>query len=155
MQTALSPTPETLDGNTVHRQYPNLIPRVFSEADYQAAQEARKEKFKNWAELGLRQHFADEAWMRDHIKAAGLRAPYRGEPATATRLRGLLHHAGIHSPEIFEAVGTTLSGYLKLNPNLPLWAALALVLEATEKFTVTASGLSQGEGALTNVATHP
>lgn len=96
-----------------------------------AAHSAKKAKRESWSELKLRQDFADEAFMRDHIKAAGLRAPVRTEPATQPRLRSLLHQAGVTAGDANEATGTTLSGYLKRNPSLPLWAALALVLEAT------------------------
>lgn len=114
--------------------------------DLFAANAARAAKLAKWAKLDLRQEFADEIFMRNHIRAAGLRAPIRAEPATTSRLRTLLHRAGIHAPEANEAVGTTASGYLKLNLSLPLWAALALVLEATGKFTVAALGLSREEG---------
>ena len=113
--------------------------------DLVAANAARATKLAEWAALDLRQDFADKTFMRNHIKAAGLRAPNRTEPATTPRLRTQLHRAGIHAPEANEAVGTTVSGYLKLNPRFPLWAALALVLEATGKFTVAASGMSQDE----------
>ena len=114
--------------------------------DLVAANAARAAKLAEWAALDLRQDFADETFMRNHIKAAGLRAPNRAEPATTSRLRTQLHRAGIHAPEANEGVGTTVSGYLKQNPRLPLWAALALVLEATGKFTVAALGLSREEG---------
>jgi hypothetical protein len=114
--------------------------------DLAAIDAARAAKLAKWAALDLRQSFVDETFMRNHIRAAGLRAPNRAEPATTPRLRTQLHRAGVHAQEANEAVGATLSNYLKLNLNLPLWAALALVLEATGKFTVTASGLSQEEG---------
>ena len=95
----------------------------------------KKTKREGWADLNLRQDFADSAWMKLHITTAGLRAPYWKEPASATRLRSMLHKAGIDGTTTKEAIGTTLGGYLTLNPLLPLWAALALVLEATGQFT--------------------
>jgi len=109
---------------------------AYQTGDLAAAREARKVKVAGWATLHLRQHFVDEVWMRDHIKTAGLRSPNQMEPATVTRLRSLLKRAKINGHEIKEVLGTTLSGYLKLNPLLPLWAALALVLEATGGFIV-------------------
>lgn len=92
------------------------------------------EKSTEGLSLGLRQTWADEAFMRQHIKAAGLRAPIHHEPATATRLRSLLRRAGVSGVESAESVGTSLAGFLTLNPRLPLWVALALVLEATGRF---------------------
>ena len=103
--------------------------------DLAAANAARAAKLTKWAKLDLRQGFADEAFMRSHIKVTGLRAPNNMEPGTTSRLRSLLRRADIHAPEITEALATTLSGYLMLNPSLPLWAALALVLEATGRFS--------------------
>ena len=38
--------------------------------------------------------------------------------------------------EIKEVFGTTLNGYLKLNPLLPLLAAFTLVLEVTRRLIV-------------------
>ena len=115
--------------------------------DLEAARQARAAKLAKWATLDLRQDFDDSAFMRNHIKAAGLRAPIWTEPASTPRLRILLHLAGVDAPEANEALGTTLSGYLKLNEGLPLWAALALVLEAVGRFTAAALALSQGEDA--------
>ena len=131
--------------------YSGLIPqnpthlRPFNALASATAHAARKAKRESWSELNLRQNFADETFMRNHIKAAGLRAPVRAEPATQPRLRYLLQQAGVKAGDANDAVGTTLSGYLKLNPSLPLWAALALVLESTNRFTADACGLPQGE----------
>ena len=109
--------------------------RGIQAGDLAAANAARAAKLTKWAKLDLRQGFADEAFMRSHIKVTGLRAPNNMEPGTTSRLRSLLRRADIHAPEITEALATTLSGYLMLNPSLPLWAALALVLEATGRFS--------------------
>ena len=92
-----------------------------------------------WNLLNLRQDFADESWMRGHIKAAGLKSPHYLEPASVTRLRSLLKRAKVAPQHIQDSLGTTLAGYLKLNPSLPLWAALALVLEATGQFNASSS----------------
>jgi hypothetical protein len=97
--------------------------------------EARTVKRAAWATLDLRQHWADAAWLRAHLTAAGLRVTVSCEPATALRMKAKLRSIGIHSPEVQAAVGMSLTAYLKSNPRLPLWAALALVLEATGRFT--------------------
>ena len=97
-----------------------------------AAQRANRE---HWATLDLRQQWADAAWMREHLKSAGLIVRNSAEPATVRRLKSLLRSVGVHGPEILDSVGRDLEGFLLLNPNLPLWAALALVLEATGRFT--------------------
>ena len=125
-------------------QKPGRFPGLhgFPSGDLEAAREALSLKRTGWAALDLRQQFADGAWMRCHIKAAGLRAPISIEPATVTRLRSCLKRAGVQGVEILDSLGTTLTGYLKLNPSLPLWAALALVLEATGRFTAKAYDLS-------------
>ena len=73
--------------------------------------------------------------MRDHLRAAHLIVKSNLEPATVERLRSLLRRVGIHDPDVQECVGTDLKGYLEKNPDLPLWAALALILEATGGFT--------------------
>ena len=104
-------------------------------ASADAARRAYHAKRLGWATLPLRQAFADEAFMREHIKAAGLRSPIATEPATVSRLRTHLTRAGVFAPEIQASVGTTLAGYLEMNPMLSLWAALGLVLEATGRFS--------------------
>jgi hypothetical protein len=132
MQTVPTPPPINFSGLFVQKSQQT---NPFSDLSRAAAREALRSKREDWAELDLRQDFADEAWMKQHIKASGLRVPYWKEPATATRLRSLLHKAGINGTTTNEALGTTLGGYLELNPLLPLWAALALVIEATGLFT--------------------
>lgn len=90
-----------------------------------------EEQRREWATLTLRQQWADEAWMRAHLQAAGIRVADDREPATVSRLRLKLGRAGITPSEAREAVGGTLGEYLRMNPGLPLWAALALIVEAT------------------------
>ena len=112
----------------------------FPVGDPDAARKAYRDKRAEWAKLDLhadtrlRQIWADETFMRAHISAAGLRVSDNIEPATVTRLRSLLRKVGIQGPEIGASVGTDLVGFLKLNPLLPLWAAVALVLESTGRF---------------------
>lgn len=96
---------------------------------------ALKAKREQWASLNLRQTWADEAFMRDHLRAAQLIVANNLEPATVNRLRSLLRRVGIHGPDVQDCVGTDLKGYLEKNPDLPLWAALALILEASGGFT--------------------
>ena len=103
--------------------------------DPDAAREAYLAKRAEWAKLTLRQDWPDEQYMRGHLRAAGLRSPDRAEPATVGRLRSLLRRAGIDGIETVASVGTSLAGFLTLNPSLPLWAAAALVLESVGRFT--------------------
>ena len=119
--------------------------RVFTAADAEAAKQARRAQLDKWATLSLKQNFADENFMLGQIKAAGMSSPNRSEPACPGRLRSLLARAGVYGIETNEALGTTLPGYLTLNPGLPLWAALALVLEATGRFTPAGYSKAQGE----------
>ena len=90
---------------------------------------------EQWASLNLRQTWADEAFMRDHLRAARLIVANNLEPATVKRLRSLLRRAGLRESDVRDCVGTNLTGYLEKNQNLPLWAALALILEASGGFT--------------------
>ena len=103
--------------------------------DHAAMLEARRAKLAGWATLGLRQAWADAGWLRGHLAVAGLRVSVSNEPATVARMKAKLRSVGVMSPEIQESVGMTLAGFLKANPKLPLWVALAMVLEATGRFT--------------------
>lgn len=96
---------------------------------------SRREQLQHWATLDLRQDWADEAWMLEHLKAAGVRVASRQEPATVARMRAKLRAVGVLSPQIIDAIGMPLGQYLQRNPKLPLWAALALVLEALGTYT--------------------
>jgi hypothetical protein len=120
------------------------LPKSIPTGNLDAARLAYRLKVESWKSLELRQTFADEDFMRSHIKAAGLRSPHNQEPATSGRLHQLLFKAGLRGMEVRDAIGTTLPKYLALNPSLPLWAALAQVLEATGKFTQKAYELSKG-----------
>ena len=102
--------------------------------------QARQARVAEWAALTLRQQWADESFMRDHLRAAGVRIGRNLEPATTTRLRSVLRGVGIQGPETQEAVGCGPEKFLALNPSLPLWAAVALVLEATGRFSVAVAG---------------
>jgi hypothetical protein len=48
-----------------------------------------------WAKLPLRQTWADEAHMREHLSVAGIRIASNVEPATAPRVRQLLRRVDI------------------------------------------------------------
>jgi hypothetical protein len=115
------------------------------QGDLSQALAAKKAKREQWAALDLnedtrlRQQWADEGWMRDHLKAAGLVVRNSAEPATVPRLKSLLRRLGVNGPEIMESVGKDLAGFLTMNPRLPLWAALALVLELTGRFAPTSA----------------
>jgi len=73
--------------------------------------------------------------MRGHLKVAGVRVAASTEPATVSRIKAKLRAVGVQSSEVQEAVGMPLGRFLKANPRLPLWAALALVLESIGRFT--------------------
>ncbi len=109
--------------------------RAFPQGNLSAAVTARQKRRAEWATLDLRQQWADETFMRQHLASAGPRVADSSEPATVTRLKALLRRVGILTPDVLEYVGTDLPGFLKLNPKLPLWAALALILEASGKYT--------------------
>lgn len=110
-------------------------PSTLSPVSLETARDAQCANRAVWATLTLRQHWADATWMRAHLKVAGLIVSHSTEPATVRRLKSLLRRVGVLGPDIANVIGTDLTGYLRMNPGLPLWAALALLLEATGKFT--------------------
>ena len=75
--------------------------------------------------------------MRGHLRVAGILVTVSVEPATEPRIKAKLRQVGVFGKEIKEATGMTVNEYLKSNPNLPLWAGLALILESTGRFTPT------------------
>lgn len=103
--------------------------------DQDKAQASRIAMRHEWASLNLRQEWVDTDFMRGHLKVAGVKVASSAEPATVQRMKAKLRALGIHSPEVQEAIGMHLSRFLEVNPRLPLWAALALVLESTGRFT--------------------
>ena len=112
--------------------------KAFPSGDPLAAAQAYGRKKAEWAKLPLRQQWADESFMREHLRAAGVRIVNNTEPATRARVRSLLRRAGVQGTETTASVGTDLAGYLLRNPMLPLWAAVSLILEATGRFTARA-----------------
>ena len=144
-------TMNTITSNSVPTPHPCLLipslpnlaatraPRKsFPSGDPLAAAQAYGKKKAEWAKLPLRQQFADEGVMREHLSTAGLRIINSTEPASVTRVRCLLRRAGVQGPETEASIGTDIAGYLTLNPLLPLWAAVALILEATGRFAAQA-----------------
>jgi len=103
--------------------------------DHAKAYAAQQAKRQHWASLNLRQEWADTAFMRGHLKVAGVRVAASTEPATVSRIKAKLRAVGVQSSEVQEAIGMPLGRFLKVNPGLPLWAALALVLESIGRFT--------------------
>ena len=103
--------------------------------DLNAAVDAQQAKRAEWATLKLRQTWADAPYMREHLRQAGLIVRNNGEPATERRMKVLLRRVGIYAPEVRDSVGSDLTSFLGSNPGLPLWAAVAHVLEATGRFT--------------------
>jgi hypothetical protein len=102
--------------------------------------DTQKRQRAAWATLDLRQDWADSVWLRAHLTGAGLRVATSNEPATVARVKAKLRGIGVQSAEIQAAVGMTVAGFLKANPRLPLWAALAMVLEAAGRFTPANGG---------------
>lgn len=128
-----APTPLPVLEETIQAQRdPHPIPFGLDPRKTHAALAAKR---KHWASLNLRQEWADTAFMRGHLKVAGVKVGASTEPATVQRMKAKLRAVGIHSPEIQEAIGMTLGRFLEVNPRLPLWAALALVLESIGRFT--------------------
>lgn len=109
--------------------------KPFGAPESRVARAAAHAKRQQWAALNLRQQWADEDFMRGHLRVAGIRITVNSEPATAKRVKAKLREVGVHSPEVQTAVGMSLPKWLAANPRLPLWAALALVLEGTGRFT--------------------
>lgn len=103
--------------------------------DQDKARASRLAMRHEWASLNLRQEWANTDFMRGHLRVAGVKVGASTEPATVQRMKAKLRAIGIHSPEVHEAVGMPLSRFLEVNPRLPLWAALALVLESLGTFT--------------------
>ena len=116
---------------------------TFSAEQREAGKLVRLEKLALWATLDTRQAFVDERYMRSIVQAAGLNCPMRNEPASVARLRSLLRRIDIGGVETREAIGLSIEQFLVLNPNLPLWAALSMVLELTGKFDDKAAILAQ------------
>ena len=131
-----APTPLPLQVKSLGAQ--REAPAIDPEA-YRRGLDTQKQQKAVWATADLRQDWADAGWLRAHLTVARLRVAVSGEPATVARMKTKLRSIGIQSPEVQEAVGMTLAGFLKANPRLPLWVALAMVLEATGRFTPTAS----------------
>jgi len=144
MQTTPTPSGVSTEGFPQDIPATNTTPRGILNGDPEAARFAYRAQVESWKLLDTRQDFADSIFMKAHIKAAGLRAPNQLEPASVNRLRRLLTRAGVTPQATYEALGTNLRGYLKLNPRLPLWAALALILEAAGMSLGQAIDLSRG-----------
>lgn len=118
---------------------------LFTAEQREAGRLNKLAKIAEWEKLDTRQDFADAAYLRGILSAAGARSPLRVEPATVGRLRLYLRRAKIQGPEIRETIGTDLETFLTMNPRLPLWAALALVLEMTGKYDKKAAEFADEE----------
>ena len=133
---AVAPTPLPLQVKTLQAQ--REAPAIAPDA-YRRGLDTQKRQKAAWATADLRHDWADAGWLRAHLTVARLRVGVSNEPATGARMKAKLRSIGIQSPEVQEAVGMTLAGFLKVNPRLPLWVALAMVLEATGRFTPSPS----------------
>jgi hypothetical protein len=87
-----------------------------------------------WAKLDLRQDWVDAAYMRETLVRCGIKIVNNAEPATVKRIRQLARRAGVIGLNA-GMLGYSQSGplneqdWLKRNPRMPLWAAVAHVLE--------------------------
>lgn len=129
---AAAPTALPLQVKTLQAQ--REAPAIAPDA-YRRGLDTQKRQKAAWATADLRQDWADAGWLRAHLTVAKLRVTVSNEPASVARMKTKLRSIGIHSPEVQEAVGMTLAGLLKANPRLPLWVGLAMVLEATGRFS--------------------
>ena len=68
MQPVPTPHPVTLHGFLPQNSLQNSLLIRLPVGDLEAARAARQIKVASWSRLNLRQGFADEAWMRSHIK---------------------------------------------------------------------------------------
>ena len=147
LKTLPTPSPDGNDASEPHAarlDEPKSV-FLFTAEQREAGRVKRLAKIAHWATLDTRQSFADAAFMRGIVRAAGLTAPPRTEPASVSRLRVLLRRVSIHKQEIEEAVGTSLEGFLELNPKLPLWVALSAILESTGKYSDKAAVFAEEE----------
>lgn len=136
--------------------YPSpTLGKPFGASESRAARAAAHTKRQAWAAMDLRQEWADEAFMRGHLRAAGLRVNVSTEPATVNRIKAKLRSIGVQSPEIQEALGMPLGRWLSVNPKMPLWAALALVLESVGRFTPGADDQAPDTAAPASSGTTP
>jgi hypothetical protein len=108
-------------------------PELLAQARALGQETARRNR-EAWAKLTLRQTWADETHMKGYLRRAGVWIANMQEPATEPRLRQVLRRAGVSGAEIVKSVGLSPEGFNSANPNLPLWAAVALVLESTGRF---------------------
>ena len=111
---------------TARPSLPTLTAEQFAEL-----RKVRAAKVEGWKTLGLRQTFADEEHMRGFLTRYGVRIASSLEPATPGRLAKILRRGRVYGEQWTEAIGCSLPEFLDKNPNLPLWAATALVLEST------------------------
>lgn len=132
---ARSPESESPPTSRIATHAPTPSGKPFGAPESRAARAAAHAKRQQWAAMNLRQQWADEDFMRGHLRVAGIRITVNSEPATVKRVKAKLWQAGVDSPEAQAAVGMSLAKWLAANPRMPLWAALALVLEGTGRFT--------------------
>lgn len=132
---ARSPETETPPTSHIATHASTPLGKPFGAPESRAARAAAQAKRQQWAALNLRQQWADEDFMRGHLRVAGIRITVNSEPATVKRVKAKLREVGVHSLEAQAAVGMSLPRWLAANPRLPLWAALALVLEGTGRFS--------------------
>lgn len=97
--------------------------------------EARSKNRNAWVRLTRRWFRSDIQHLRDYLRCAGIRIANMQEPTTYPRLLQVLRRVGVSGADITKSVGLVSEGFKTTVPNLPLWAAVALVLESLSEVT--------------------
>lgn len=97
--------------------------------------EARSKNRKAWVRLTRRWFRSDIQHLLDYLHRAGIRIANMQEPTTYPRLLQVLRRVGVSGADITKSVGLVSEGFKTTVPNLPLWAAVALVLESLSEVT--------------------
>lgn len=96
---------------------------------------ARSKNRNAWVRLTRRWFRSDIQHLRDYLRCAGIRIANMEEPTTYPRLLQVLRRVGVSGADITKSVGLASEGFKTTVPNLPLWAAVALVLESLSEVT--------------------
>lgn len=134
-----STSPSTPLAGPVKRKAPQASGVLIDDANMiQAKPPGRETVSKNskaWHKLIERWNRTDAGHLRGYLHRAGIRIANMQEPTTYPRLHQLLRRVGVSGADITKSVGLVSEGFKTTVPNLPLWAAFALVLESLSEAT--------------------